>query len=174
MENEEQIVLGGGCFWCLDATYKLVKGITKVDEGYSGGDVPNPTDEQIYYSDTGHAEVVRLTFNPSEITLKKILEIFFIIHDPTTLNRQGSDIGIIYRSIIFYKDNKQKDIIDNAIIAANKLWDNKVVTQVEKFKAFYEASEYQKNYEINRPDYCQVIINPKLAKLRANFARLLK
>jgi len=172
--DEEQIVLGGGCFWCLDATYNLVKGILKVEEGYSGGTTENPTDEQIYYEDTGHAEVVRLTFNKNEVTLKKILEIFFIIHDPTTINKQGPDVGTIYRSIIFYKDEQQKVVIDEAIKKAQHLWDDKIVTQVEQLRNFYPASEYHKDYETNRPDYCEVVINPKLAKLRANFSSLLK
>lgn len=172
--NNEQLILGGGCFWCLDATYKLVRGITKVEEGYSGGDIPNPSDEQIYYEDTGHAEVVRLTYNPKEISLKKILEIFFIVHDPTTLNRQGPDVGTIYRSIVFYQNPEEKTIIEQSIKDAQKLWDDKIVTKVEEFKNFYPASEYHKDYETNRPDYCVAIINPKLAKLRKNFANLLK
>src|SRR4051812_11141500 len=101
--NQEVIVLGGGCFWCFDAAFKLIKGVNKVEEGYSGGDVPNPTDEQMYYTDTGHAEVVRLTYDPKIITLDDILEIFWTLHDPTTLNRQGPDVGPQYRSIVFYE-----------------------------------------------------------------------
>lgn len=173
-EKSEVIVLGGGCFWCLDATYKLVKGITKVEEGYSGGSVPNPTDEQIYSQKTGHAEVVRLTFDPQVITLEGVLEIFFTIHDPTTKDRQGPDVGPQYRSIIFYASDEQKKVIEASIKEANKVWDNKVLTEVAKFEAFYPASEYHKDYEINRPDYCNLIINPKLAKLRQKFASRLK
>lgn len=172
--NKEQIVLGGGCFWCLDATYNLVKGVTKVEEGYSGGSIANPTDEQIYSQNTGHAEVVRLSYDPKVITLPDILEIFFTIHDPTTKDRQGPDVGPQYRSIIFYANDDQKKEVEVAIKSANKVWDNKVVTEVAKFDTFYPASEYHKDYEINRPDYCQLIINPKLAKLRAKFASRLK
>lgn len=172
--NAEVIVLGGGCFWCLDATYNLVKGITKVEEGYSGGSVANPTDEQIYYENTGHAEVVKLTFDPKVINLDDILDIFFTIHDPTTKDRQGPDVGHQYRSIIFYMDDAQKKVVGEALVKANKVWDNKVVTEIEKFKDFYPASEYHKDYEINRPDYCQIIINPKLDKLRAKFTSFLK
>jgi peptide-methionine (S)-S-oxide reductase len=166
----EIIVLGGGCFWCLDATYKLLKGVVKVDEGYSGGDVPDPNDEQIYSQNTGHAEVVRIEFDPKVISLSDILEIFWTIHDPTTLNRQGYDVGPQYRSVVFYIDDKQREVVEKAKQKAQKVWDNKIVTEISKFKNFYPASEYHKNYEINRPDYCQIIINPKLKKLREKFA----
>ncbi|HUD10207.1 MAG TPA: peptide-methionine (S)-S-oxide reductase MsrA [Candidatus Saccharimonadales bacterium] len=166
----ETIVLGGGCFWCLDASYKLVKGVTNVEEGYSGGDIPNPTDEQIYYENTGHAEVVRVTFDPNVISLDDILEIFWTIHDPTTLNRQGYDVGPEYRSIIFYVNNSQKDSIEKSKQAAQKVWDDPIVTEVVPFKSFYPASAYHRDYEINRPDYCHLIINPKLKKLREKFA----
>jgi peptide-methionine (S)-S-oxide reductase len=172
MSNDqyESIVLGGGCFWCLDAAYKLIKGVVSVEEGYSGGNVENPTDEEIYYRDTGHAEVVRITFDPQVIKLEDILEIFWTIHDPTTLNRQGPDVGPQYRSVVFYLDDKQKKIVETEMKKAQKAWDNKIVTEVTKFENFYPASEYHKNYETNRPDYCQIIINPKLKKLRQKFA----
>ena len=169
----ETIILGGGCFWCFDAAYKLIKGIKKVEEGYSGGSVANPTDQQIYYENTGHAEVVRLTYDPLVIKLTDILDIFWTIHDPTSLYRQGPDVGTQYRSIIFYSDNHQKAIIDASLTKAQTVWDNKIVTQVQPFKQFYPAAEYHKDYEINRPDYCQLIINPKLAKLRQKFSRLM-
>src|ERR1700733_11827983 len=129
-DGNQEITLGGGCFWCLDASYKLLKGILKVEEGYSGGDVANPTDEQIYYENTGHAEVVRLTFDPKVISLEDILDVFFTIHDPTTKDRQGPDVGPQYRSIIFYKDEAQKKVVDEAVDKANKVWNNKVVTEV--------------------------------------------
>ncbi len=146
--HQEIIVLGGGCFWCLDATYKLVKGIENVEEGYSGGNVKDPTDEQIYYEDTGHAEVVRLTFNSKIIKLEDILDIFFTIHDPTTKDRQGPDVGHQYRSIIFYLDDEQKKIIEKAITKANQVWDNKVVTEVEKLKVFYPAVKSPKSWTL--------------------------
>jgi peptide-methionine (S)-S-oxide reductase len=173
-QDNQVIILGGGCFWCLDATYKLIKGIVKVEEGYSGGKIANPTDDQIYSENTGHVEVVRLTFDPKVISLSDILEIFFAIHDPTTKDRQGYDVGPEYRSAIFYFNDDQKQIIDKSISKAQKLWDGKIVTEVNKFENFYHASEYHLNYEINRPDYCQVIINPKLAKVRSKFASFLK
>lgn len=174
MSNSQEIVLGGGCFWCLDATYKLVKGITKVEEGYSGGSVPNPTDDDIYSGQSGHAEVVRLTFDPKIINLEAILEIFFTIHDPTTLNRQNYDVGPEYRSVIFYSNKDQLKVIGESIIKAQKLWEDKIVTEVKELINFYPASEYHNNYETNRPDYCQVIINPKLAKVRSKFSKYLK
>lgn len=173
-DDNQVIVLGGGCFWCLDAAYNLLKGIIKVEEGYSGGNVKNPTDEQIYNQNTGHAEVVRLTFNPKIISLQDILGVFFTIHDPTTKNRQGPDVGPQYRSLIFYLNIDQKKTIDKSITEAQKLWVNKIVTEVSKIGNFYPASEYHKYYEINRPDYCQLIINPKLSKVRAKFVSLIK
>jgi peptide-methionine (S)-S-oxide reductase len=168
--NSEVIVLGGGCFWCFDAAYKIIKGVISVEEGYSGGNLENPTDEQIYSKDTGHAEVVRITFDPQIIKLEDILEIFWTLHDPTTLNRQGYDVGPQYRSVVFYSDDIQKKTIEIAMQKAQEVWDDKIVTEVTKFDSFYPASEYHKNYETNRPDYCQIIINPKLKKLREKFA----
>ncbi len=170
----ESIVLGGGCFWCFDAAYKLVKGISSVEQGYSGGDIPNPTDEQIYSENTGHAEVVRLTYNPEIIALVEILEIFWTLHDPTTLNRQGVDVGTQYRSVIFYADEAQKQIIEAELQKYQPIWNNKIVTEISPFKSFYAASDYHNNYEINRPDFCQIIINPKLEKLRKKFAERIK
>ena len=172
--QSESIVLGGGCFWCFDAAYKLVKGVLEVEEGYSGGDVANPSDEQIYYDDTGHAEVVRLTYDPQVISLDDILEIFWTLHDPTTLNRQGHDVGPQYRSIVFYQNDEQKRIIEAGMQKAQTVWDNKIVTEIAPFKNFYPAADYHKDYETNRPDYCQIIINPKLKKLREKFAARLK
>ncbi|HUC95801.1 MAG TPA: peptide-methionine (S)-S-oxide reductase MsrA [Candidatus Saccharimonadia bacterium] len=166
----ETIVLGGGCFWCLDAAYKLIKGVTSVEQGYSGGDLENPTDEQIYLRDTGHAEVVKLIFDPEIIKLEDILEIFWTIHDPTTLNRQGPDVGSQYRSIVFYMDEQQRRVIETCKTRAHKVWNDPIVTEITRFDKFYQAADYNKNYEINRPDYCQIIINPKLKKLREKFA----
>jgi methionine-S-sulfoxide reductase len=166
----ESIVLGGGCFWCLDAAYKLVKGVVKVEEGYSGGKVGINYYDQIDIDITGHAEVVKITYDPNIISLKDILDIFWTIHDPTTLNRQGYDEGPQYRSIIFYSNSNQKAVIEKSLLEAQKVWDNKIVTKIEKFEKFFPASEYHKNYEIYRPDYCQLIINPKLEKLRQKFA----
>jgi peptide-methionine (S)-S-oxide reductase len=175
MDNKqnEVIVLGGGCFWCLDSAYKLIKGVVKVEEGYSGGNVEDPTDDQIYSQSTGHAEVVRVTYDKTVISLEDILDIFWTIHDPTTLNRQGPDTGPQYRSVIFYLDDEQKKIVEASKQKAQKVWDNKIVTEITKFTNFYDAAEYHKNYEVNRPDYCQIIINPKLKKLRDKFSSLI-
>jgi peptide-methionine (S)-S-oxide reductase len=166
----QTIVLGGGCFWCLHAAYKLIKGVTEVVEGYSGGNVPDPTDEQIYFENTGHVEVVKVTFDSRVIGLTDILEIFWTIHNPTTLNRQGPDIGSQYRSAIFYVDADQKPIIEESLRQAQKLWDDPIVTEVRILENFYPASAYHQEYEKNRPDYCQIIINPKLEKLQQKFA----
>jgi methionine-S-sulfoxide reductase len=167
------IVLGGGCFWCFDSAYKLVKGLIKVEQGYSGGDVPNPNDDQIYSAKTGHAEVVRLTYDPQVITLEDILEIFWTLHDPTTLNRQGYDIGPQYRSVVFYDNEAQKEVIEAQMQKAQAVWDGKIITEIAPFKSFYSAAKYHEDYEKNRPDYCQVIINPKLKKLREKFATMI-
>ena len=167
------IVIGGGCFWCLDAAYKLAKGITKVEQGYSGGNVTITDDYQVSAGNTGQAEVVQLTYNPKIISLADILDVFWTIHDPTTPNRQGYDVGPQYRSIILYMDDDQKLIIDNSLKQARKIWGNKIVTEIKPFKQFYPAGKYQKDYELNRPDYCQLIINPKLSKLREKFAALI-
>ncbi len=166
----ETIVLGGGCFWCLDAAYKLIKGVVQVEEGYSGGATANPTDEQIYSENTGHAEVVKITYDPRAISLADILEIFWTIHDPTTLNRQGPDVGTQYRSVIFYETDLQKNIIEESKQKAQLVWDKPIVTAIEPLKNFYPAAEYHKDYMVNRPDYCEMIINPKLQKLRQKFA----
>lgn len=170
----ETIVLGGGCFWCLDAAYNLIKGVSQVEQGYSGGGMASPTDEQIHYENTGHAEVVRITYDSAVLTLADILEIFWTIHDPTTLDRQGPDTGTQYRSVIFYADEVQKAVIDTAKQKAQAVWDDPIVTEISPLKEFYPAAPHHKDYQINRPDYCQVIINPKLAKLRQKFAKRIK
>lgn len=173
-KQTETIVLGGGCFWCLDATYKLVKGVAEVEEGYAGGTLANPTYEQVCMGNTGHAEVVRVAFDPSVITLDSILDIFWTIHDPTTLNRQAYDVGTEYRSIILYSDDTQRIIAATSKEKAQALWDDPIVTEIKLLDQFYPAEDYQKDYEKNRPDYCQIIINPKLSKVRQKFSHLLR
>ncbi len=172
--NVESIVLGGGCFWCLDAAYKLVKGVHAVTEGYAGGDQPNPTYEQVCSNTTGHAEVVQVSYDPTAISLEGILDIFWILHDPTTLNRQGYDVGTAYRSIILYNSEQQQAIAQKSKQAIAKLWEQPIVTEIVMLEQFYPAEDYQNDYEVNRPDYCQIIINPKLQKLRQKFADRLK
>ena len=172
----ESIVLGGGCFWCLDAAYRLVKGVTKVTSGYAGGHVPNPTMEQVYTQTTGHAEVVRVEFDSKIINFEDILDIFWAQHDPTSLNKQMYDEGPECRSIILYKDEVQKKIIEKSKKEAQKLWDKPIVTEVVPLKTFYPADDDQQDFFNKYPErsYCQIIINPKLKKLRDKYARLLK
>jgi peptide-methionine (S)-S-oxide reductase len=169
-------VLGGGCFWCLEAAYQEIEGVTKVVSGFSGGHVPNPTYLQTKTEDTGHAQVVELTFDPNVITYPDILDIFWAIHDPTTLNRQMYDVGPDYRSIILYNSPEQKAQAEASMKAVQKLWKNPIVTQLVPLEKFYPAEEYEQNYYRKHPDqaYCQIIINPKLAKLREKFAARLK
>jgi methionine-S-sulfoxide reductase len=174
----EEITLGGGCFWCLETIYGEIKGVEKVLSGYSGGSVVNPTYEEVCAGSTGHAEVVQITFNPQIITAEKLLRIFFATHDPTTLNRQGADAGTQYRSIIFYRNQKQKDVIDKVIgeLKKNKVYKNPIVTEVVPFETFYTAEEYHQNYykQNQQQPYCRIIINPKLEKFRKTFHNNLK
>jgi peptide-methionine (S)-S-oxide reductase len=175
---KETITLGGGCFWCTEAVFEQLKGVEKVESGYSGGTVPNPTYEQVCGGDTGHAEVSQITFDPKVISLKDILGVFFTVHNPTTLNRQGNDVGAQYRSVIFYRNAEQKAAALQAIkdIAEAKIWDGQVVTEVAPFKAFYRAEDYHQEYfrlHGSQP-YCQFIIAPKVAKFREHFRSLLK
>ncbi|PKN52629.1 MAG: peptide-methionine (S)-S-oxide reductase [Deltaproteobacteria bacterium HGW-Deltaproteobacteria-13] len=174
----EEITLGGGCFWCLDAVYREIKGVEKVISGYSGGSMANPDYEKVTTGLTGHAEVVQITFNPRIITQEKILQIFFVIHDPTTLNCQGADIGTQYRSIIFYRNQKQKDVIDKVIgeLKKEKVYENSIVTEVVPFQSFYAAEDYHQDfYKKNKQaGYCQFIINPKLEKFKKTFQDNLK
>lgn len=176
--KQETATLAGGCFWCLDAVFAELKGVTKVESGFSGGKRPNPTYEQVCTGVTGHAEVVQVTFDPSVISYKDLLDVFFTIHDPTTLNRQGGDVGTQYRSAVFYHSPEQKAAAEKAIadFTAQKLWDGKIVTQVEPFTAFYSAEEYHQDYFNRNPNagYCQLVIDPKVAKFRKHFLAKLK
>ncbi|MHA2407279.1 MAG: peptide-methionine (S)-S-oxide reductase MsrA [Candidatus Ranarchaeia archaeon] len=174
----EIATLGCGCFWCSEAVYTLVKGVTSVVSGYAGGKTKNPTYEQVSMGTTGHAEVVQVTFNPKIITYQEILEIFFGTHDPTTLNRQGPDVGTQYRSIILYHSDMQKEIAEDYIANLNASGEYKspIVTTVESFEIFYEAEDYHKNYFEKHPEqqYCRVIIAPKIAKFHKYFGVRLK
>jgi peptide-methionine (S)-S-oxide reductase len=175
---KETITLGGGCFWCTEAVFEELRGVEKVESGYSGGTVPNPTYEEVSSGETGHAEVSQITFNPKVISLKDILGVFFTVHNPTTLNRQGNDAGTQYRSVIFYRNAEQKAAAQQAIkdIAAARIWGGQIVTEVTPFKAFYKAEDYHQEYfrlHGSQP-YCQVIIAPKVAKFRDHFRSLLK
>jgi peptide-methionine (S)-S-oxide reductase len=170
--------LGGGCFWCMEAVFNDLNGVERVESGYSGGVIVNPSYEEVSTGNTGHAEVVQITFDPTVISYREILEVFFTMHDPTTLNRQGSDVGTQYRSVIFYHDEEQKAVAEKVIseIAEEKIWDKPIVTQIEPFKAFFGAEEYHIDYFKRHPNqpYCQLIIAPKIVKLRKLYQSKLK
>ncbi len=176
--NFEVATLGGGCFWCLEAVYDQLKGVVSVESGYSGGKTTNPTYREVCSGSTGHAEVVRITFDPAVISFAEILEVFFAIHDPTTLNRQGNDIGSQYRSVIFYHSPAQRAIAEKTIaeITAAKIWDKPIVTEIVPFQRFYIAEDYHQEYFENNPGqpYCQVVVAPKVAKFRQKFLQKLK
>jgi peptide-methionine (S)-S-oxide reductase len=177
-EKKEVATLAGGCFWCTEAVFSIVKGVKKVKPGYTGGSVPNPTYEQVSTGTTGHAEAAQVTFNPNVISFREILEIFFATHDPTMLNRQGPDVGSQYRSAIFYHNEAQKAVAENVIAELDKegIWDAPIVTQVEPLKAFYKAETYHRDYYEKHPNqpYCQQVIAPKLVKLQQRFLAKLK
>ncbi len=177
-KKNEIATLAGGCFWCLEAVYNDLRGVEKVVSGFSGGHVIRPKYEQVVTGNTGHAEVVQITFDPKVITFKELLEVFFTIHDPTTLNRQGADIGTQYRSAIFYHSPEQKAEAEKAIadITAAKIWKNQIVTEVTKFAAFYPAEEYHQRYYERNPNqgYCRMVIEPKVIKFRRQFMSKLK
>jgi peptide-methionine (S)-S-oxide reductase len=177
-EKKEVATLAGGCFWCTEAVFSIVKGVEKIEPGYSGGSVPNPTYEQVSSGTTGHAEAAQIIFDPSVISFKEILEIFFASHDPTTLNRQGPDVGTQYRSVIFYHNEEQKTIAEKVIEELDKegIWDSPIVTRLEPLKAFYRAETYHKDYYKKHPNqlYCQAVITPKLGKLQQRFLSKLK
>jgi len=174
----ELATLGGGCFWCLEAVYDDLKGVQKVVSGYTGGHVENPTYQQVCNKTTGHAEVVQITYDPDVVSFAALLDVFFTIHDPTTLNRQGADVGPQYRSGIFYHDDEQKRISEEKIAEYDNsgIWDNPIVTEVTALDVFYEAEDYHQNYYKNNPNagYCSVVIAPKVAKFRQKFMQQLK
>lgn len=175
-EQTESIVLGGGCFWCLDASYQLINGVTSVVSGYAGGSKADAEYYTVSSGNTGHAEVVQVTFDTAIIALLDILDIFWAIHDPTTPNRQGHDVGSQYRSVIFYANDQQHSVAEESVKQAQKLWDNPIVTQLLPLEAFYPAEDYHQNYFENHPEqaYCQMVINPKLTKLRQKFSTRLR
>lgn len=169
--------LGGGCFWCTEAVFQEVKGVKSVVSGYSGGKSINPSYQEVSAGNSGHAECIEIEFDPSIINYEKILEIFYSIHDPTTLNRQGNDAGTQYRSVIFYHGEDQKKIAEKVTDGyAKEIWDDPIVTQIEPYTRFYPAEDYHQNFFKNNPNqaYCQVIINPKLKKFRQMFDSLIK
>ncbi len=177
-QNKEVITLGGGCFWCIEAVFDELKGVEQVESGYSGGPVANPSYRQVCSGTTGHAEVIEVTFDTKIISLKEILEVFFHVHDPTTLNRQGADVGTQYRSAIFYRSAQQKAVAEEVIkgVTASKLWTDPIVTEIAPFEVFYKAEDYHQEYfKLNGTQpYCRFIIAPKMAKFRQEYHDRLK
>ena len=169
MAKSDIATLGGGCFWCVEAVFQRIEGVLSVKPGYAGGDIKNPTYKQICTGNTGHAEVAKIEFDPEKITYSQILNVFWQSHDPTTLNRQGNDVGTQYRSVIFFHDESQREIAEKSKIDANKsgYWDNKIVTEITLLNNYYDAEDYHDNYYNKNPNqpYCLFVIKPKLDKL---------
>jgi len=182
MENNtakmDTATFGGGCFWCTEAVFQSLKGVYKVTSGYSGGHKENPTYQEVCSGTTGHAEVSQIVYNPDEITFDELLEVFWKTHDPTTLNRQGNDIGTQYRSVIFYHNEAQKEKAQyyKDKLINEKIWDNPVVTEITQFTKFYSAEDYHQNYYKDNPNqgYCALVITPKVEKFKKLFAQKLK
>jgi len=182
MENQEAgfklAVFAGGCFWCTEAIFSELKGVKKVVSGYSGGKVTNPTYEQVCTGLTGHAECTQITYDPKQVTFAELLEVFWMTHDPTTLNRQGADSGTQYRSAIFYTDEDQKQVATayKAKLEKEKIWNAPIVTEITKFEKFYQAENYHQEYYQNNPNqgYCRIVITPKIEKFKKIFAGKLK
>ena len=170
MTTYETATLGGGCFWCIDTIFRELQGVEKVESGYAGGRMPNPTYRDVCSGMTGHAEVVQVTFDPSLLSFRDLLGVFFTIHDPTTSDRQGADIGTQYRSIILYHSDEQRETAKQVIEELNreKVWDDPIVTQLVPFTTFYSAEKYHQDYYSQNPNqpYCQIVIAPKVAKFR--------
>lgn len=174
---KEVATLGGGCFWCLEAVYEQLVGVEKVVSGYAGGHVPNPTYEQVCSDTTGHAEVVQVTFDPNVITYRELLEVFFTIHDPTTLNRQGNDEGTQYRSVVFYHDPVQKATAEDALAGfAREAWGDRITTELAPLKEFFVAESHHQGYYRRNPTqgYCRAVISPKVAKFRKTWEKKLR
>lgn len=175
-QNLQKITFGGGCFWCVEGVFSLVKGIESVTSGYAGGQTPNPTYEEVCTGNTGHAEVVQLKYNPTEISYEQLMDIFFFLHDPTQLNRQGNDVGTQYRSVIFYENDEEKNKAQQAIADSEKSgrWAGKYVTEIAKLKKFYPAEQYHQGYYEANPTqpYCSAVVGPKIAKFKQHYGEL--
>jgi peptide-methionine (S)-S-oxide reductase len=176
--NLQTATLAGGCFWCLEAVYDEIKGVHSVESGYAGGHTANPSYRAVCNGDTGHAEVVQVHFDPNVVSYRDLLNVFFAIHDPTTLNRQGADVGTQYRSAIFYHDEEQKKIAEELIkeLNAQQIWDRPIVTEVTRLDKFYMAEDYHQEYFARNPyqPYCMAVVAPKVSKFRKHFLELLK
>lgn len=177
-KNNEIAVFGGGCFWCTEAIFAQLKGVTKVTSGYAGGPIKNPTYEQVCLGESGHAEVVKIEFNPEIISYKTLLDVFFSVHNPTTKNRQGNDVGSQYRSIILYIDDRQREEVENFMqkLIDDHTFSSPIITEITPFKDFYPAENYHQDYFITHAGapYCQTIISPKLKKLQKKFTDLIE
>ena len=176
--NLQTATLAGGCFWCLEAVFDEMKGVVSVESGYSNGHISNPTYRQVCDGNTGHAEVVQVHFDPSIVSYRDLLNVFFSIHDPTTLNRQGADVGTQYRSAIFYHNDEQKKLAEELLrkLNAQKIWDKPIVTEVTKLDKFYMAEDYHQEYFAKNPyqPYCMAVVSPKVSKFRKHFLEMLK
>lgn len=174
--KREQATFGCGCFWCSEAVFASLKGVISAEPGYAGGHVPNPTYEQVCTDTTGHAEVVQVTFDPETVSYEQLVQVFFSVHDPTTLNRQGDDIGTQYRSVIFYHSPEQQQTAERVRDEAAQLWEGTIVTEISPMTDFYPAEDYHRDYFAHNPQqaYCKMVIAPKVAKFRSKFAHLLK
>lgn len=177
-KNLEQATFGAGCFWCVEAVYEIVEGVERVESGYSGGHVENPSYKEVTSGRTGHAEVARLYFDPEVISYEELLEVLWHTHNPTTLNRQGNDIGPQYRSVIFYHNEEQKEIAERSLKRTDEsdLWEDPIVTKIQPLENYYVAENYHQNYFENNPNagYCSIVIAPKIAKFKKEFSHLLK
>lgn len=177
-KNDEIATFGGGCYWCIEAVFQRLEGVEKIESGFSGGQVKNPTYREVCTGATGHAEVIQITFDNSKISFAEILQVFFTMHDPTTLNRQGNDVGTQYRSAVFYHNDEQKKITEEVIAALNKehAYPNPIVTEVAKFDVFYKAEDYHQNYynDNTGEGYCRFVIQPKVEKFEKVFKDRIK
>ena len=178
IQANELATFGGGCFWCLEAVFEQIKGVTRVESGYAGGRLDDPSYEQVCGGHTGHAEVVQISFDPAVVSYRQLLEVFFGTHDPTTLNRQGHDVGTQYRSVIFYHSPQQKQTAEEVVaeLTAQRLFDRPIVTQIVPLERFYKAEDYHQGYFRGNPrqSYCQAVVSPKVAKFRKQFVGLLQ
>jgi len=176
--NTETATLGAGCFWCVEAVFDSLKGVESVESGYSGGHTENPTYREVCSETTGHAEVINVNFDPNEVSFKDVLRVFFSVHDPTTLNRQGNDVGSSYRSAIFYHSDEQRQTAEEVIkeVTTEGVYDRPIVTEVKAFDKFYIAEDYHQEYFANNPNqpYCAAVVAPKVAKFRQKFVDRLK
>jgi peptide-methionine (S)-S-oxide reductase len=177
-QDKQVATLGGGCFWCTEAVFTELKGVEKVESGYAGGTVANPSYKLVCTGTTGHAEVIQVTFDPNVISFRDLLHIFFTVHDPTTPNRQGADVGTQYRSVIFYHDEEQKKVAEQVMkeVTEQKIWDAPLVTELVPATPFYKAEDYHQEYYANNPNqgYCRIVIAPKVAKFRQHYREKLK